>query len=61
MTDEKVRQIIRQARKEAAVRLDLSSSGLTQLPPEIAQLTHLTYLDLSHNQLIRRTTTPTTL
>lgn len=32
-------------------RLDLSGFGLTMLPPEIGQLTVLTYLDLSHNQL----------
>jgi len=32
-------------------RLDLSDNGLTELPPEIGQLTQLTSLSLGDNQL----------
>jgi internalin A len=37
--------------KEAVTSLDLSRKGLTQLPPEIGQLTNLTNLALNINQL----------
>ena len=34
--------------------LDLSSLGLTRLPPELGQLSKLTELDLSYNQAAMR-------
>jgi leucine-rich repeat protein SHOC2 len=37
--------------KEAVTSLDLSKKGLTQLPPEIGQLTNLIWLKLWDNQL----------
>jgi internalin A len=42
---------IRQAADSGAESLDLSSLGLTSLPPEIGQLTNLKKLNLSSNQL----------
>jgi Leucine-rich repeat (LRR) protein len=37
--------------KEAVTSLDLSKKELTQLPPEIGQLTNLIWLELWDNQL----------
>jgi internalin A len=44
-------QLIRQAARDRTKKLDLSRKGVTVLPPEIGQLTNLTYLDLYNNQL----------
>ena len=49
--DSEVSQIIEQANQSKARSLDLSHKNLTQLPPEIGQLTELTELDLGDNQL----------
>src|SRR5262249_44627924 len=43
--------LIRRARRNKAVTLDLSGKGLTQLPESLGQLTQLQRLDLSRNQL----------
>ncbi len=51
MTNAKLLQMIEQAAKHQVTSLDLSEKGLTILPTEISQLTHLTELDLSDNQL----------
>lgn len=42
---------IQAALAEGTTELDLSDMDLTTLPPEIGQLTNLTWLDLSENQL----------
>ncbi|MEO1671389.1 MAG: GTP-binding protein, partial [Cyanobacteria bacterium J06631_2] len=44
-------QLIEQAVREEATELDLSGLELTELPPEIAQLTNLSVLELDNNQL----------
>ncbi|MDM8523231.1 COR domain-containing protein [Desulfococcaceae bacterium HSG8] len=51
MTQEELLKIIQKAEREQAVGLDLSMSGITELPPEIGQLKNLTYINLSHNKL----------
>ena len=51
MTNEELHQTIAQAAKERATSLDLSDNELTELPPEIGQLSNLTELDLAYNQL----------
>ncbi|MCK6628610.1 MAG: leucine-rich repeat domain-containing protein [Anaerolineae bacterium] len=51
MTDEELLQLIEQAARDKVTLLNLSSKGLTKLPPEIGQLTDLRVLDLSRNQL----------
>ncbi|WPD24168.1 MAG: COR domain-containing protein [Candidatus Electrothrix scaldis] len=51
MTNEEVLQEIEKAKASGATGLDLSSMGLTSLPPELFQLTNLTRLDLRGNQL----------
>lgn len=43
--------LIEQARKEGNVKLDLSHLDLTEVPPEIGQLTGLQLLNISSNQL----------
>lgn len=42
---------IEETAQSGADRLDLSDLGLTTLPPEIGQLTHLRSLDIGHNAL----------
>src|SRR5687767_14645801 len=44
-------QRIQEAAATGATDLDLSDSGLTELPPEIGQLTGLQELSLGYNQL----------
>lgn len=48
---EKIKDLIIKAKDSNATTLDLSSKGLTSLPPEIAELKNLTTLDLHNNQL----------
>lgn len=47
--DESVLQLIDRAARERWTELDLSEMGLTELPPEIGKLTHLTKLVLNHH------------
>ncbi|RCJ41185.1 hypothetical protein A6770_08860 [Nostoc minutum NIES-26] len=51
MTNEELLQIIRQAGRNKATKLDLYGEGLTILPAEIGQLSNLRELYLSNNQL----------
>ncbi|NCS52102.1 MAG: leucine-rich repeat protein, partial [Microcystis aeruginosa G13-05] len=51
MTAQKVLELIQQAKDERAGKLALSNKNLTEIPPEIAQLTSLQSLDLSYNQI----------
>ncbi|CCH92805.1 Leucine-rich-repeat protein (fragment) [Microcystis aeruginosa PCC 9432] len=51
MTAQKVLELIQQAKDERAGKLALSGRNLTEIPPEIAQLTSLQSLDLSYNQI----------
>jgi len=51
MTAQEVLELIQRAKDERAGKLDLSGRNLTEIPPEIAQLTSLQYLDLSDNQI----------
>ena len=51
MDQQKLLQLIEQAAKEKATSLDLTGNQLTELPPEIGQLTSLTTLYLQENQL----------
>jgi internalin A len=53
MTNDKVMQLIREAREKNFTFLDLSNNQFTHLPPEIGKLKNLTKLDLSYNQLIQ--------
>ncbi|TRU98843.1 MAG: GTP-binding protein [Microcystis wesenbergii Mw_QC_S_20081001_S30] len=51
MTAQGVLELIQQAKDERAGKLDLSNKNLTEIPPEIADLTSLQSLDLSYNQI----------
>ena len=51
MDQKELLRIIERAAKYWEADIDLSGKGLTELPPEIGQLTRLTRLDLSNNQL----------
>ena len=51
MTAREVLELIQQAKDERAEKLDLSNKNLTEIPPEIAQLTSLQYLNLRNNQI----------
>ncbi|GBE92899.1 COR domain-containing protein [Nostoc cycadae] len=51
MTNEELLQIIEQAAKEKVTELDLSNNQLSSLPPEICQLSNLSWLLIHNNQL----------
>ena len=50
-TSEGVLEIIERGARDGITELRLRTEGLTELPPEIAKLTNLEYLDLAGNQL----------
>ena len=51
MTNEEVLKVIEEAKTRKKTTLDLSNNELATLPPEICELTNLTWLALSHNRL----------
>ncbi len=51
MTQDELLERIQRAKREEEKGLDLSGEGLTELPPEIGQLSQLQVLGLSDNQL----------
>ncbi|REJ39442.1 MAG: GTP-binding protein [Microcystis flos-aquae TF09] len=51
MTAQKILELIQQAKDERAEKLDLSNKNLTEIPPEIPQLTSLQELNLNNNQI----------
>ena len=51
MTAQEVLELIQRAKDERAWMLDLSNKNLTEIPPEIPQLTSLQYLNLRNNQI----------
>ena len=51
MDAEEVLSRINQAALEEASELDLSGLGLRSLPPQVWNLTNLTFLNLEHNEL----------
>ena len=51
MDAEEVLSRINQAALKEASELDLSGLGLKSLPPQVGNLTNLTFLDLEHNEL----------
>lgn len=51
MTPEELLKRIEKANRDGDTILDLTGEGLTELPPEIGQLTQLTNLDVRGNQL----------
>jgi internalin A len=53
MARQKLLQLIEQARAENSTELDLSDKGLTEIPPEIFQLSNLQQLWLSNNQITK--------
>lgn len=53
MTNEELLKVIDEAKASNVNALDLSNSGITELPPEFFQLTSLTSLNLSWNQLTK--------
>src|SRR5689334_13431020 len=50
-SEEVASDLIEETLQHGATELDLSEMGLSQLPPEIWQLTHLERLNLSRNEL----------
>lgn len=52
MDDERIRPIIEKALSENADGLDLAHTGLTEIPPEVCQITTLQELSLADNELI---------
>ena len=50
MMNEEVLRVIERAKASGTTRLDLSSKGITNLPPELFQLVNLKELDLKYNQ-----------
>jgi Leucine-rich repeat (LRR) protein len=53
MTQEDLLAGIEKAKQSGLKNLSLSSTDIKELPPEIGQLTNLTYLDLSSTQLTK--------
>ncbi|NCR77025.1 MAG: GTP-binding protein [Microcystis aeruginosa K13-06] len=51
MTAQEVLELIQRAKDERAEKLDLSNKNLTEIPPEIPQLTSLLKLNLINNQI----------
>lgn len=51
MTNEELLKKISEAKESKATALDLSGNDLTTLPPELFQLTNLTWLNLSGNRI----------
>jgi internalin A len=51
MDVQELRQVITQAARESRAELDLSGQGLTELPPEIGELTSPQSLYLHGNRL----------
>lgn len=51
MSHTRALELIQRARERKATRLNLSNLNLTELPPEIGQLTELRVLWLHQNQL----------
>ena len=51
MTDAELLAIIAQAEREGWTELDLSRKGIKEIPLKIAQLSNLTMLFLSNNQI----------
>ena len=49
--NEKVLEIIREAKEKQSKKLDLRYRMLTEIPKEVFELSNLTQLDLSYNQL----------
>ena len=51
ITAQEVLELIQRAKDERAEKLDLSNKNLTEIPPEIPQLTSLQELNLNSNQI----------
>ncbi len=51
MDNDDLLQMIEQSAQKEATLLDLSGRNVGELPPEIGQLTNLTWLDLTPTQL----------
>jgi internalin A len=51
VTNEELLQIIEQAARKKVTQLDLHNNQLSSLPPEISELSNLTWLFLNNNQL----------